>query len=514
MEDYYYGSIDDENSDQYSDRVDDDDEEDSVDGLQDQELCSKDPSCTVIRQESLLAAQKEVLQKAMDLLSLKEHHARTLLIYHCWDVETVSKVFVERGKERLYSEAGLSVRSSKDLNSSLSSDEVTCQICFKHVNAYESSMMDCGHCFCNICWTKHFIMKIQEGQSRRITCMANKCEAICDQENVRNLVSTADPHLATMFYKILLESYVEDNKKVKWCPSVPHCGNAIRVERDEYCEVECACGVQFCFSCSSEAHSPCPCLMWKLWKEKRQDESGMVNSTNTKYCPKCHKPVEKNGGCNRVRCLCGQQFCWLCGGKTSTSIADHHPCGQYKDDRLEKDGLAKRQPWGYSHSCIQFKAHTDSLELEARLQSRLNSKIEILEEKNHELRDFSWVTVGFNRLFRSRRILSYSYPFGYYMFYDDQFKYAMEQNVREPKQNLFENHQEQLQAKIENLSEQLFDDWEERDVLDTRRQIITLSTVINNLCKNLYDCIEELLPPEHIIVPYRSMGVKKASEFH
>ena len=47
MEDYYYGSIDDENSDQYSDRVDDDDEEDSVDGLQDQELCSKDPSCTV-----------------------------------------------------------------------------------------------------------------------------------------------------------------------------------------------------------------------------------------------------------------------------------------------------------------------------------------------------------------------------------------------------------------------------------------------------------------------------------
>ena len=138
--------------------------------------------------------------------------------------------------------------------------------------------------------------------------MAHECYAICDEENVRNLVSGRDPHVAEKFDRFLLESYIEDNKKVKWCPSVPHCGNAIRVECDEYCEVQCACGVQFFFSCSSEAHSPCSCLMWNLWKKKRQDESGTVNSTNTKYCPKCHKPVEKNGGCNRVRCLCGQQF--------------------------------------------------------------------------------------------------------------------------------------------------------------------------------------------------------------
>nr|XP_027093522.1 probable E3 ubiquitin-protein ligase ARI2 [Coffea arabica] len=425
-----------------------------------------------------------------------------------------SATVVERGKERLYSEAGLSVRSSKDLNSSQSSDEVTCQICFKHVNAYESSMMDCAHCFCNICWTKHFIMKIHEGESRRITCGANGCKAICDEENVRNLVNRRDPHIAKKFSKILLESYVEDNDKVKWCPSVPHCGNAIRVECDEYCEVECACGVQFFFSCSSEAHSPCSCLMWNLWKKKRQDESGTVNSTNTKYCPKCHKPVEKNGGCNRVRCLCGQQFCWLCGGKTSTSIADHHPCGQYKDDRLEKDGLAQRQSLGYCHNYNQFKANTDSLKLEAKLQSRLNPKIEILEENNHELRDFSWVTVGYNRLFRSRRIPSYSYPFAYYMFCDNQFKNAMEQNDREIKQNLFKDQQQQLQSKVEELSEQLFADWKEGEVLYTRQQIFYLSANIDSRCEKLYDFIEELLPPDHIIVPYRSMGVEKASEFH
>lgn len=87
----------------------------------------------------------------MDLLSLKEHHARTLLIYYRWDVDKVFNVFAERGKEWLYSAAGLSVRSSKDRNSSESLNEVTCQICFEDVHTNEFTIMDCGHCFCNNC---------------------------------------------------------------------------------------------------------------------------------------------------------------------------------------------------------------------------------------------------------------------------------------------------------------------------------------------------------------------------
>jgi hypothetical protein len=39
-------------------------------------------------------------------------------------------------------------------------------------------------------------------------------------------------------------------------------------------------------------------------------------NSNTKACPKCGKYVEKNSGCNHIVCLCGQAFCWLCGGAT------------------------------------------------------------------------------------------------------------------------------------------------------------------------------------------------------
>jgi len=161
-------------------------------------------------------------------------------------------------------------------------------------------------------WTEYFIVKINEGQSRRVRCMAPKCNAICDEAIIRKLVIARHPDIAERFERFLLESYIEDNDTVKWCPSTPHCGNAIRVKGDIYCEVECTCGCQFCFNCSLQAHSPCSCLMWELWIKKCRDESETVNwiTVNTKPCPKCHKPVEKNGGCNLVACICGQAF-WL-----------------------------------------------------------------------------------------------------------------------------------------------------------------------------------------------------------
>ena len=165
--------------------------------------------------------------------------------------------------------------------------------------------------FCSFAgWTEHFIVRINEGQSRRIRCMAPKCNAICDEAIVRSFVSRRDPDIAERFEHFLLESYIDDNDKVKWCPSVPHCGNAIRVEGDLLCEVECTCGLQFCFSCLSEAHSPCSCFMWDLWSKKRNAVAANISwiVIHTKPCPKCNKSVEKNGGCNLLCCTCGQTF--------------------------------------------------------------------------------------------------------------------------------------------------------------------------------------------------------------
>ncbi|KAL1215756.1 putative E3 ubiquitin-protein ligase ARI1 [Cardamine amara subsp. amara] len=525
MEDYFSAEEEDcyYSSDQESLEGIDNDESDL------QPLSSRKSTTQVITQESLLAAQREDLARVMDLLSIKEHHARTLLIHYQWDVEKLFAVFVEKGKDSLFSGAGVTVFDCQYGTSSFShSSEMSCDVCMDNVPGDQMTRMDCGHCYCDNCWTEHFTVKINEGQSKRIRCMAHKCNAICDEDIVRNLVSKRRPDLAKKFDRFLLESYIEDNKMVKWCPSTPHCGNAIRAEDDKLCEVECSCGRQFCFSCLSQTHSPCSCLMWELWRKKCRDESETINwiTVHTKLCPKCYKPVEKNGGCNLVRCICGQYFCWLCGGATGRdhtyrSIAGHS-CGRYQDDKEKQMERAKRDLDRYTHYHHRYKAHTDSSKLEDKHRETILKKVSNSEKRGLKLKDFSWVTNGLNRLFRSRRILSYSYAFAYYMFGDELFKDEMSPEEREIKKNLFEDQQQQLEGNVERLSqclEEPFDEFSDDKVMAIRIQIINLSVAVDTLCKKMYECIENDLLGSlqlgiHNISPYRSKGIEQAAEFY
>ncbi|XP_051134078.1 probable E3 ubiquitin-protein ligase ARI2 isoform X2 [Andrographis paniculata] len=526
-EDYYVSGGSDEEYESYSS----DQEAESLDGLEDDDYdaqwaTSRTSSSKVITRESLLAAQKEDLRRIMDLLSVREHHARTLLIHYRWDVEKLISVYVEKGKSCMFSEAGLTVAECVDLNKPETSSKLACDVCMDNVPAKDVTKMDCGHFFCNNCWTEHFIVKIEEGQSKRIKCMAHQCNSICDEAVIRKLVRVKHPDLVQKFDRFLLESYIEDNKMVKWCPSIPHCGNAIRVENDEFCEVECSCGFQFCFSCLSEVHSPCLCLMWELWTKKCRDESETVNwiTVHTKPCPKCHKPVEKNGGCNLVSCICGQAFCWLCGGATGRdhtwSHIANHSCGRYKEDKEKTAERAKRDLYRYMHYHNRYKAHTDSFKKESKLKEIIKEKVSNLEAKDSKLRDFAWVTNGLYRLFRSRRALSNSYPFAFYMFGDELFNGETSKKESELKQLLFEDQQQQLESNVEKLSkflEEPFDEYDEDQIMKVRMEVINLSVITDNLCKKMYECIEnDLLGPLQftnlIIAPYRSKGVERAEE--
>ncbi|KAM3314741.1 hypothetical protein ACQJBY_033503 [Aegilops geniculata] len=472
------------------------------------------------------SSSREDLRKVMELLGLKEHHARTLLIHYRWDVERIFELLDQKGRDKLFSEAGIPLGTANNAGSP-SATEVTCNVCYDDVPLSAASHMDCGHNYCNECWTEYFIVKINEGQSRRVKCMAPKCNAICDEALVRKLVSAKRPDIAERFERFLLESYIEDNDTVKWCPSTPHCGNAIRVKGDIHCEVECTCGRQFCFNCSSEAHSPCSCVMWELWIKKCRDESETVNwiTVNTKPCPKCHKPVEKNGGCNLVACICGQAFCWLCGGATGRdhtwSSISGHSCGRFTEDQSTRTEQARRDLYRYMHYHNRYKAHTDSLKQEAKLKRDIQWKISISENKESKIKDYSWVINGLNRLFRSRRVLSYSYPFAFYMFGDEIFKDEMTPEERELKQNLFEDQQQQLEFNVERLSgflEKDFQNFSDEEVMDTMKHVINLSNVVDRLCKQMYQCIEnDLLYPlrtPHNIAPYKSKGLDRASELH
>jgi len=77
------------------------------------------------------------------------------------------------------------------------------------------------------------------------------------------------------------------------------------------------CGATFCFACGEEAHRPVACGTVRGWLVKNSAESENLNwiLANTKPCPKCHRPIEKNQGCMHMTCSqCRHEFCWLCSG--------------------------------------------------------------------------------------------------------------------------------------------------------------------------------------------------------
>ncbi|KAI8549748.1 hypothetical protein RHMOL_Rhmol06G0049500 [Rhododendron molle] len=476
------------------------------DGFEEPESESRRPneeasSSQVITKDSLLAAQRDDLQKVMDLLSVKDHHARTLLIHYRWDVDKVFTVFVEMGKEWLFKEAGVTVAEHNDLYPvHSSSGDVRCDICMEDKPANGTTTMDCGHCFCNECWTEHFIVKIKEGQSRRIRCMAHKCNTICDEGKIRNLVCTTHPDLAEKFDRFLLESYIEDNEMVKWCPSVPHCGNAIRVEKDKY--RECGWGLHAFLLLDSLLEVYCLSILLFI--------DAVVLLLVIFYLMDNKTSEKQQNTINKL--ATGSAHTW-------DSIQDHS-CGRYTEEQEKNLELAKKYLWRYIHYHNRYKAHSDSLKAEVQLKEKIYVKISKLEAGESASQDLRWVENGLYTLFRSRRALSYSYPFAYYMFGHELFQNEMTQEEREIKQNLFEDQQQQFEANVEKLSmvlEEPFEGYTEDKVTETRMKVLNLSYLVDNLCRTLYECIENdllgaLQHGSHNIAPYKSTGAEKASK--
>lgn len=89
-----------------------------------------------------------------------------------------------------------------------------------------------------------------------------------------------------------------------WLPAwlacwLQNCNNALEVRErvvDAAVDVKCGCGCMFCFNCKEEAHRPVICEVVKKWITKNSAESENMNwiLANTKPCPKCKRPIEKN----------------------------------------------------------------------------------------------------------------------------------------------------------------------------------------------------------------------------
>ncbi|GIL45958.1 hypothetical protein Vafri_3067 [Volvox africanus] len=489
------------------------------------------PGWSVLNQDAIVRLQAEAVNEVVSILGVKPSVAKTVLMFFRWDKEALLTRVAEWDPERVLKQAGVAVARPSSGGSGLAPTVISCQVCFSEVEPSAATTMDCGHTYCNDCWRQHFKVQISEGQARTIRCMSHRCGVVCDEEKVCVLLrsncgagssgaggvsncgggeggggcssSGADGGggaVAEAFDKYthsLALSYVEDNARVQFCPSVPWCGHAIQVDGDPFVEPECVCGKVFCFKCLKEPHTPCTCKMWDEWDEKIHGDSETRNwfMANTKPCPKCQKPVEKNGGCNLVMCKCGQAFCWLCGAATGTAHTwqkiEGHSCGRWKDEMDRKIDAAARNHQRYMHYFERYKLHMDSYNKEGVKRADLLKRIGEMVETGIEARDYTWLVRALDQLKVARGVLSNSYAFAYFFFGGEMYKdnFTEQENTRN--QILFEDYQQRLESEVERLSG-LVEECSESLTIDTdaRVKVINSTVSIESRIVKFFEMIE------------------------
>ncbi|GAB7359662.1 hypothetical protein MBLNU230_g6841t1 [Neophaeotheca triangularis] len=97
------------------------------------------------------------------------------------------------------------------------------------------------------------------------------------------------------------------------------------------------CGAKACVPCDRPWHEGETCDEYKKRTRDREDEEDRSLKTIeqlTRKCPKCRRPIQKNGGCPSMFCSqCRTNFCWEC------MEAIEQP---YGDCKCVRDGQAAR----------------------------------------------------------------------------------------------------------------------------------------------------------------------------
>eukprot|EP01102_Stenamoeba_stenopodia_P020117 TRINITY_DN7744_c0_g1_i1.p1 TRINITY_DN7744_c0_g1~~TRINITY_DN7744_c0_g1_i1.p1 ORF type:complete len:506 (-),score=82.98 TRINITY_DN7744_c0_g1_i1:98-1615(-) len=445
-------------------------------------LLKRDKSFEVLSEAEISEEATKLLGTITDILGLPHPSIAGILLRHFkWNRDALIQAFTDN-PDKVCLEAGVaSLQVEKPVTSP--KNQISCLVCLETVEEKDTFALGCGHRYCLPCWKTYLELKIAAGPDCIFAkCMNPTCPEIVNENAVKKLV--ADDKYS-QFKRFMVRSFVADNPLVKWCPA-PNCTYSVRCERKAR-PVTCKCGFSFCFNCCDYKmgdHTPATCSQVERWLHKASDESENVNwlLSNTKRCPQCRAPIEKNGGCMHMVCHknsggCGYEFCWLCRGNWT----DHgrHTGGYYSCNKYDKSDAKsdddKSQDIKTELECYMFYYHRYQSHHSARKvadeQRKKADKKGLKLQQKFEVRyqETKFLLEATEQLITNRRILEYSYVYGYYL---DKKKTA-EKNLFEDLQENLEKHtnflSELYEMKLKKLtSYQLFYEWKEKVTNYTR----------------------------------------------
>ncbi|CAF1191870.1 unnamed protein product [Adineta steineri] len=438
-------------------------------------LTTDDASCG-LRIQDLQEAKDLLLVETADMLQIPLFTAEALLRNYEWSKECLLQSWIEdpircceisgvNPPLSLLHERGLTTIDINELDTVNLSKE--CAICLQEFESgVERIIISCDHQFCKDCWQQYLTFKILEGSVHSIFCPAVDCFKFVPNEIIEKCV---DNNMARRYLQFDIKAFVDSNPNFKWCPN-SNCVLAVqspvfdRLQSSHMREfsksVNCRNGHYFCWDCLQEGHEPASCENWKDWFDKiaeikpeelkgtDEEEEIAANClwlvTNSKKCPNCSISIQKNEGCNHIKCVkCKYDFCWIClepWKKHSSTTGGYFQCNRYetvnKIVAKEKDLITAAEQRHlrmvelnkFVHYYSRFKNHENSYKLEEPLSKSAKEKCEIIiakssqpipittaNDENNIESQTKFIDDAVNELLRARRVLRCSYVYGYYL---------------------------------------------------------------------------------------------------
>ncbi|OMJ23772.1 E3 ubiquitin-protein ligase dbl4 [Smittium culicis] len=483
-------------------------------------------SFSVLSITELEKRKNELVNNAMQLLNLDYDKTQTILANYRWKSEKLLDMYMEQ-PEKVFLESGVAFSPNKSAFEFMKHDsKYTCPIMFETGDEFDFYSLQCNHNFCSLCYKQYIVGKIRDRVGYRINCPEYKCNLCLGESQILDIVGDSED--IKLYKKTMIQSFVESTETLAWCTG-PNCDKAIEfpsytksIPKDTIPIVTCDCGESFCFHCKGSNHKPAVCLISKLWIQKCNDDSETFNwlASNTKDCPKCAYPIEKNGGCNHITCRnCSYEFCWVClkiwnihkenyncniyvgpddnnedeefedideeaAAELNTSSGENsnlpltiaqanqidNQISNNKSKKLKpKDVKSSRESLEkYLFHFIRYDNQEKSIKLTQNLIDRTERKIDSFQKKS----SLSWIETQFLKdaiivLTNCRNTLKWSFVVSYYL-------------AKNNMNAIFEDNQRDLERAVEKLNELVESDITVDNIDDVRRKILDLSAYVSD----------------------------------
>ncbi|KAI6197364.1 RBR-type E3 ubiquitin transferase [Aphelenchoides besseyi] len=234
---------------------------------------------TTFTLDGLIEIINSIANNAAEVLEIKPEICKLILPLYHWSSQSLLEKFYEvNSKEKFLQKHNIPIDFWYFRFNSTPGD---CAICCE-ISKLDG--LDCGHLYCDDCWRRYCEGKIRDEAQWLFSCPS--CELLINENALLRLVD--DERILSTYKRLLINSYVSTNPRIKWCPATD-CIFATEVPIAETCGVPCQCGHIFCFDCGSEWHQPASCDAMKKWMKAETEDQESIKwlHTHSKPCPKC-----------------------------------------------------------------------------------------------------------------------------------------------------------------------------------------------------------------------------------